>query len=62
MLQFASIKFNNPFALTPNSHRCLPAFLTIKSDSLETGYAPFTQEINDDDFLDEFEQQEEIEG
>lgn len=47
MLLLASVKFNNPFALTSNSHRCIPAFLTTNQEyKLESGYVPFTQTID----------------
>ena len=49
MLQFARIKFNNPYALPASSHRCIPAFLTLsQKGQLEEGYVSFTEKIEED--------------
>lgn len=61
MLQFARIKFSNPYALPASSHRCIPAFLTLsQKGDLEEGYVPFTEKI-EEDWSEEYEEQEEIE-
>jgi hypothetical protein len=61
-LNLASVKFVDPFSLFSSAHRCMPAFLTIGKDGqLQHGYVPFTQQIDEDLYFEEFDEQVEIE-
>ena len=60
MLGLASVKFNNPYSLNINAHRCVPAFLRhSENQTLKYQYEEFSNKVEEKDvYFDEYEDQE----